>query len=225
MQAASSPALIEQSRRNAKRLAKQAGIPLHQAQDQTASQHGFGNWSQFVKRGSRPIALPATPAQREPYRFYLHGDESEKEPGHYYCAQCDLFMTPDHFDESHRQPHGEYAFKAIERFKRSPTDYTDHGYRPDNPPNLLTKAIEKVRRAHDAREASRSSFHRWIEQQKDRNDPVGDLAGDVMSDKEFPIRANTLQTMQRYLNRAWASQGAKDALKRAWSEFTAMQRP
>ncbi|GAO24295.1 hypothetical protein ALISP_4115 [Alicycliphilus sp. B1] len=54
---------------------------------------------------------------------------------------------------------------------------------------------------------------------------MGDLASDVMSDKEFPIRANTIQTMQRHLSRAWASQRAKDARKRAWSEFTAVQRP
>lgn len=61
-----------------------------------------------------------------------------------------------------------------------------------------------MRRAHDARDASRSPFHCWIEQQKDRNDPVGDLAGDVMSDKELPIRANTIQTMQCHLSLAWA---------------------
>ena len=51
MQASPSPALIEQSRRNAKRLAKQADIQLNQAQDQIAQSHGFGNWSQFAKAG------------------------------------------------------------------------------------------------------------------------------------------------------------------------------
>ena len=49
------------------------------------------------------------------------------------------------------------------------------------------------------------------------------LRGHQLSDKEFPRRANTIHTMQRYLSHAWASQGARDALKQAWSEFTTKQ--
>ena len=82
MQASPSPALIEQSRRNAKRLAKQADIQLNQAQDQIAQSHGFGNWSQFAKAGGKTKPAPAVvaaPVPRGPRR-YLHGDQDERNP-------------------------------------------------------------------------------------------------------------------------------------------------
>jgi hypothetical protein len=102
MQASPSPALIEQSRRNAKRLAKQADIPLNQAQDQIAQSFGFGNWSQFAKaRDDKPAPTPApAPMPRGPRR-YLHGDQDERNPAVYYCAECDFFGEPDHFDRPH----------------------------------------------------------------------------------------------------------------------------
>lgn len=222
MQASPSPALIEQSRRNAKRLAKQADIPLNQAQDQIAQSYGFGNWSQFAKARDKPAPIPTpAPVPRGPRR-YLHGDQDERNPATYYCAECDFFGTPDHFGQPHRVPHGERALRAIERFQRSPSDFTSIGYRPENPPNVLLPAIEDERRARAAREAARSPFHRWIEQQRDREGPVGDLACDVMRDKYFPTGVQSVKEARQHLTNGLASRQALKALAVAWREFEAL---
>lgn len=229
MQASPSPALIEQSRRNAKRLAKQADIPLNQAQDQIAQSHGFGNWSQFAKAGGKTKPVPAAvaapapapaPTPRGPRR-YLHGDQDERNPAVYYCAECDFFGEPDHFDRPHRVPHGERALNAIERFQRSPSDYTSIGHRPENPTNILQPDIEAEKLARAAREAARSPFHRWIEQQRDRDDPVGDLAYDVMRDKRFPTGVRSLKEAKQYLGSGMGRAHAVKALTAAWREFEA----
>lgn len=236
MQASPSPALIEQSRRNAKRLAKQADIPLNQAQDQIAQSFGFGNWSQFAKAGGKTKHAPAVVAAQVPRRprRYLHGDQDERNPAVYYCAECDFFGEPDHFDRPHRVPHGERALKAIERFQRSPSDYTSIGHRPENPPNILQPDIEAEKLARAAREAARSSFHSWIEQQRDRDDPVGDLAYDVMRDKDFPTGVRSLKEAKQYLGSELGRRHAVKALSAAWREFegsshhtaqTAVQQP
>ena len=227
MQASPSPALIEQSRRNAKRLAKQTGLPLNQAQDQIAQSHGFGNWSQFAKARDKtksvspPVPAPAPRGPRGPRgpRRYLHGDQDERNPAVYYCAECDVFGEPDHFDRPHRVPHGERALSAIERFKRSPSDYTSIGHRPENPPNILQPAIESEKLARAAREAARGLFHRWLEQQRDRDDPIGDLAYDVMRDKNFPTGVRSLKEAKQYLGNGWGRHHALKAMTAAWREF------
>ena len=222
MQASPSPALIEQSRRNAKRLAKQAGIRIYQAQDQIAQSFGFGNWSQFAKARDKPAPIPTpAPAPRGPRR-YLHGDQDERNPAVYYCAECDVFGEPDHFDRPHRVPHGERALSAIERFQRSPSDYTSIGHRPENPTNILQPDIEAEKLARAAREAARSPFHRWIEQQRDRDDPVGDLAYDVMRDKRFPTGVRSLKEAKQYLGSGLGQGHAVKALSAAWREFEAL---
>ena len=225
MQASPSPALIEQSRRNAKRLAKQADIPLNQAQDQIAQSYGFGNWSQFAKARDKPAPIPTpAPVPRGPRR-YLHGDQDERNPAVYYCAECDFFGEPDHFDRPHRVPHGERALSAIERFQRSPSDYTSIGHRPENPTNILQPDIEAEKLARAAREAARSPFHRWIEQQRDRDDPVGDLAYDVMRDKRFPTGVQSLKEAKAYLGSGLGRSHAVKALTAAWREFEAATAP
>jgi uncharacterized protein YozE (UPF0346 family) len=74
--------------------------------------------------------------------------------------------------------------------------------------------------ANAAYEASRSPFHLWLEGQKGRNDPVGDLAADIWSDRKFPVVATSLAEIQRHLERHRAAPEAIKALKRAWSEFS-----
>lgn len=216
----SSAALVEQARRNARRLAKQAGIPLHQAQDQIARSKGFGNWSQFAK-GSGHAASPAPRVRLKPDRYYLHGDQEEGNPASYYCAECDLFADADHFNQTHRQPHGERALNAIERFEHSSPEFAAGERRPPSPPNLLQAAIEEAKQARTEREAARSPFHRWIELQRDRADPVGDLAGDILRDRRFPTGVTSFRAAVRYLTERLASRHAIEALRQAWREFDA----
>lgn len=53
MTAALTSRQLERMRRTAKRLARDEGIPLHEAQQQLASRRGFKNWALMV-RGSTP---------------------------------------------------------------------------------------------------------------------------------------------------------------------------
>jgi len=36
-------------------------------------------------------------AVRPTFRYYVHGDESETDRGHYYCNCCDVFLPASHF--------------------------------------------------------------------------------------------------------------------------------
>ena len=75
----------------------------------------------------------------------------------------------------------------------------------------------------NARAASRSRFYRWLELQRDRDDPVGDLAYDITKDKKFPVDASLRKT-QEYLESKWVSEQVIEAVKAAWSEFSAAKR-
>lgn len=63
------------------------------------------------------------------------------------------------------------------------------------------------------------NFHEWLIKQRGRQDPVGDLARDMMADPEWPSDAHTLRGLDNYLHFRWACEGAHQALKRAWNEW------
>lgn len=213
-----SPAQVEQLRRDAKRLARQESIPLYEGQDRLAQSMGFKNWSLLAK-GIDTVTKRGRPTMPATRRYYLHGDQYELDRTRYYCAECDVFFDPAHFDEKHRVDHGERALKAIERFERAPDDFASNVHRPKDAPTILGAAIAKAKAARDAHEAARSPFHRWLDQVKDRDDPVGDLAYDILRDKHFPIGTATLPAVRRYLRRYLASDAVLTALKEAWREF------
>lgn len=215
-----SRAEIEQLRRDARRLARRESIPLHESQDRVATSKGFKNWSLLVKGGGK-VPMRASPPAPPTRRYYLHGDQYELDPTRYYCAECDVFFGPDHFEEAHRVDHGERALKAIERFQRAPDDFASNVHRPKDAPTLLGAAIAAAKAAREAREAARSPFHRWPDQQKDRDDPVGDLAYDILRDKHFPIGTETLPAVRRYLGDHLASRQVLATLRQAWREFEA----
>jgi hypothetical protein len=63
------------------------------------------------------------------------------------------------------------------------------------------------------------TFIQWLKQQRDRDDPVGDLARDAASDRRFP-RSNSLVRLQAYLAfDTYAIDLAQIALVRAWAEW------
>ena len=74
-----------------------------------------------------------------------------------------------------------------------------------------------------ARAASRSRFYRWLESQRDRDNPVGDLAYDITKDKKFPVDASLRKTLE-YQQSKWMSEPVMEVLKAAWSEFSAAKR-
>lgn len=210
-------AQLGQLRRDAKRLSRAESIPLSAAQDRLAKAAGARNWSLLAKGTPRKLASGRT---RVVPRHYLHGDEQEGTSGQYFCAECDLFAPAVHFDEPHRVLHGQRALDAIERLVNRSGRSGGDG-RPQGGSNLHAAAIAEEKRARAAREASRSHFHRWLERQVKRDDPIGDLATDVMRDGRFPVEASTFLQVRRYFAHRYVGQHVIDALKDAWREFAA----
>lgn len=156
--------------------------------------------------------------EAQPRRHYVHGDQSESEPSQYYCASCDLFVPAGHFEAEHAGETEERFFASMRAWKRRPARTKISAHRPAAAKNLLAEAAGQQRAA---REASRSSFHRWLKQQAKRNDPVGDLARDVKGDKRFPVAEGSRAGLQSYLESSGAIPDALRAFRAAWREFEA----
>lgn len=216
------PALLEQARRNAQRLAKAQNLKTFEAQDQIAQSKGFKNWSLLAKRCNAsttpPVAAPMQPATK--VRWYAHGDCYEEDRTLYYCSMCDIFASPDHFATQHRRSHAEQLQIKLQAYAKWPADTARRSYRPADAHNLFTAELAALVAQQKARAASRSRFYRWLEKQASRDDPVGDLAYDITHDKGFPIEASLRQT-RSYLQSKWVSEAVMDALAQAWLEFSA----
>ncbi|MBS0355496.1 MAG: hypothetical protein JSR83_16550 [Proteobacteria bacterium] len=217
------PVQLERFRREAKKLGRKLSITHSEALDRIAVEHGFTNWSLLVKHSDAPRALAVTEAPSTPRnarnRFYLHGDVVEGEVGKCYCARCDLFCDLNHFRPTSWHEDGEDGerfLSSLARWNKLTSSEKGRRYRPADAPNVLQQAAEAAR---TAREASRSMFHKWLESQRDRNDPVGDLAGDVLSDKHFPLDASTLREVEQYLSRY--GDHIIRAAQQAWREYQA----
>jgi len=65
----------------------------------------------------------------------------------------------------------------------------------------------------------KESFTTWLLQQVDRNDPIGDLAGDVARDSDWPAGGRSLSRFLVYLRNRGACDGAIQALRAAWREW------
>lgn len=216
------PAQLERFRREAKKLVREFSITHSEALDRIAVKNGFTNWSLLVKHSSGPsapvIALPATPARTSgSIRYYLHGDVVEDDPTQCYCARCDLFRPLTHLVPTSYHPDGkdgERFLSSLASWQTSEAAERGRDVRPDGAPNIL-EAPARAERA--AREAARSPFHRWLEGQRRRNDPVGDLAGDVLGDEGFPLGASTRREVEDYLE-GYGSHVIR-AVRQAWREF------
>ena len=228
-------AQIERLRRDAKKLAFEKSLPLHEAQQLLASERGFTNWSLMV-RASSPAPAPPQPspglaaiaqmmghAPKAMTRFYIHGDAHRDEAGRYFCVRCDDMKPGEHF-----QPGGEHADQKVnfERFLHSHGRWLQRRNenwpsreRPDDAPNLFAAQAYVAREAY---EASRSEFHKWIETQRNRDDPVGDLASDIMRSATFPVGAATKDEVLQHLRRHGTH--VVKALHQAWKLFEAHRR-
>ena len=64
------------------------------------------------------------------------------------------------------------------------------------------------------------NFFEWLLTQQKRDDPIGDLAQDVKTDKCFPKDAQTLKDVENHLKfRHRADRDALQALRGAWKEY------
>lgn len=151
-------------------------------------------------------------------RHYVHGDQYEGDPAKFYCVHCDDFVEDEHFEREHPGRAEERYFQSLEGWQRSVARGATSMRRPSDATNVLA-AVAAGQRA--AREQARSAFHRWIERQATRNDPVGDLAGDIMRDQRFPTSASSRASIGEYLMSRSSHRGVMDAFKTAWREFEA----
>lgn len=215
---------LERFRREAKKLGRELAITHSEALDRIAAQNGFKNWSLLAKCcGVAPVPTtrvePTSETSNPRYRYYLHGDVVEGEPGKCYCARCDVFWDLSHFQPTswHKDAQdGERYLSALARWNKLTPSERGGRYRPANAPNVLQLAAEAARAA---REASRSPFYKWLEGQRNRDDLVGDLARDVLSDKGFPIGASTRREVEGYLS--WHGDHVIRAVRQAWREYQA----
>lgn len=221
-------ARIEQLKRAAKRMVREQSIPLHEAQQRLAEANGNRNWSLLQKHAlpegsaSQLVAPPLSPVRvlGSSDHYYIHGDQHVDHSAKFYCSSCDVFVEADHFLAKHDQRETlQRALDAINRWStRDPEQLTR---RPLGAANILEAPAREQAAAH---EASRSSFHRWLERQKERNSPTGDIARDILGDKEFPVTASTYEATEGYLYSRFASDAAVKALKGAWRSFQAAQK-
>ncbi len=70
---------------------------------------------------------------------------------------------------------------------------------------------------------TQQDFYDWLVKQAKRNDPIGDLAGDVRGDSSFPRGITSLVRLRQYLKSKGATKPAIDALDEAHREWAAQQ--
>jgi len=152
-------------------------------------------------------------------RHYVHGDLHEERPGIYYCARCDLFDSAEHFSDS------EHVSTRVERYQRSLKSWKylakvkNAGcYRPLIAVNILAELVEADIKAE---KAARSPFFRWLLLQTERDDPIGDLASDVVRDKSYPREKTSVEALRSYLVSRRAAPEAIVAFDEACMEFKA----
>ena len=63
-------------------------------------------------------------------------------------------------------------------------------------------------------------FGEWLRFQVDRDDPVGDIARDLLEDQYAPLATEQRQEIEDYLHRIQASHLALAALREAWDEWS-----
>lgn len=96
---------------------------------------------------------------------------------------------------------------------------TQHGYSNwKHYQKILSQhAITKI---EEVTELFQITFNDWLKKHKNRDSPLGDLAMDMLRDKQWPSY-NSLKDYQRHLSFMHASTEAIEALKRAWRTYTA----
>jgi 5-methylcytosine-specific restriction endonuclease McrA len=146
-----------------------------------------------------------------PKRYYLHGDAYELIPGQYYCALCDSFVQKEHFysDALHKVNNQEKYIGSLERFKNASKKFLKNNSRPSKVVNLFSDIPKK----------KYGKFYNWLKKQKERDDPIGDLANDVSTDKSFPTEVDSYKTIKNHMIFKRDCDEAIQALKEAFDEF------
>lgn len=62
-------------------------------------------------------------------------------------------------------------------------------------------------------------FFNWLMLQKERDDPIGDLANDAANDELFAEKDSSLDCLVSYLESVTLNHLAIEALREAWEEY------
>lgn len=235
-----SAAQLDQLRRDAKRLSRSLSISHSEALDRIAAQHSFKNWSLLSKHSaggesgpslssSTPPRLAAPVLARPPAdprkRYYLHGDQYEEDTSRYYCAECDVFFTADHF-ASHGMHTAERFLSAEERWAKRDAQSKQTWRRPDNPVNVLREAALASRAQY---QALRPAFSDWLLAQGrrfydgERRDNIGLMARSLVQARGLPTTPKSLTLLRQHYQRRGEHRHQLEALDAAWAEFLALQ--
>lgn len=76
---------------------------------------------------------------------------------------------------------------------------------------------DDVRAPQAVFEASGSGTHKWIETQRNHDDPVGDLATDILCDREFPVGLGTKAQLESHLRPR--GRHILESLEMTWTDY------
>ena len=149
-----------------------------------------------------------------PKRYYLHGDLVTLSK--YYCAICDAFEEEQHFysNKFHWMNNRQKYIDSIERRKKANKTFLKNNVRPANSINLFS----------DIQKKKNGKFYIWLKKQKERDDPIGDLAKDALEDESFPIETDSLKRIRTHLFNIHACDEAIQALSEAFDEYKSKSR-
>lgn len=177
----------------------------------------------FYVRGRMRVVAKENNAQkaREEFRlfdklqrYYVHGDQSEKDPERFYCRRCDTFELPAHFDAAdHVAGRLDRYAASIKTLKSYEQDRPRRFRRPSDATNIIAKHIPA-----DEEAAAGSPFFRWLGTQAKRDDVVGDFAGDARRDPGFP-RLGNMDAIRSHVRMKTSDPGILKSMERAMREF------
>lgn len=144
-------------------------------------------------------------------RYYFHGDVNELNINKYFCALCDSFEYKEHFysDDNHKANNQGKYVDSLNRYKKANKNFYKNFLRPAKTENLFSSISYKIN----------GNFYSWLTKQRDRDDPVGNLARDVMSDKSFPKETDSFSIIKIHLVIKNASDEVIQTLREAFDEF------
>ncbi len=147
-------------------------------------------------------------------RYYLHGDQYEQDGSRFYCAQCDVFFSADHF-QSHGPHTGERFLSSLAYFRGR---YGSEYYRPENAPNMLEAG---ARAAREEYKALRPFFSDWLLAQRRTDTSLGYMVRGLMTARGLPTTPKSIvELREHYENRGWSRHMSSGSLEQAWEAFT-----
>lgn len=145
--------------------------------------------------------------------YYVHGDQKINDSSLYFCMFCDSFEQKEHFYDFHKKEnHAEKYIHSLNTFNKMKKKYPQKITR-------MSPIISIFAGLYLKPNPHKGKFYNWLIKQKDRNDPIGDLAADVISDSKFPFHTDSITIIRNYLLARQACSKAFQALEEAWMEF------